>query len=40
MSAMKQTKKPFDLCPFCSGEIVEKEVEKLLRGVGDFGIYL
>ena len=29
---MKQTKKPFDRCPVCGGEIVEKEVEKLLRG--------
>jgi len=23
---------PFDKCPVCGGEIVEKEVEKLLRG--------
>ena len=23
---------PFDKCPACGGEIVEKEVEKLLRG--------
>ena len=30
--AMKQTKKPFDRCPACGGEIVRKEVEKLLRG--------
>jgi len=29
---MKQTKKPFDQCPVCGGEIMEKEVEKLLRG--------
>lgn len=29
---MKQIKKPFDRCPVCGGEIVEKEVEKLLRG--------
>jgi YgiT-type zinc finger domain-containing protein len=28
---MKQTK-PFDKCPVCGGELVEKEVEKLLRG--------
>ncbi len=28
---MKQTK-PFDKCPICGGELVEKEVEKLLRG--------
>ncbi len=28
---MKQ-KKPFDKCPVCGGELVEKEVEKLLRG--------
>jgi len=24
--------KPFKKCPICGGEIVEKEVEKLLRG--------
>lgn len=24
--------KPFDKCPVCSGELVEKEVEKILRG--------
>jgi len=24
--------KAFDKCPICSGEMVEKEVEKLLRG--------
>ncbi|WP_072234252.1 YgiT-type zinc finger protein [Chloracidobacterium thermophilum] len=24
--------KPFDKCPVCGGELVEKEVEKLLRG--------
>jgi len=29
---MKQTKKPFDKCPVCGGELVDKEVEKLLRG--------
>ena len=23
---------PFDQCPVCGGELVEKEVEKLLRG--------
>ena len=23
---------PFDRCPVCGGEVVEKEVEKLLRG--------
>lgn len=23
---------PFDKCPVCGGELVEKEVEKLLRG--------
>jgi YgiT-type zinc finger domain-containing protein len=28
---MKQTK-PFDKCPICGGELVEKEVEKLLKG--------
>jgi len=24
--------KPFDRCPVCGGEVVDKEVEKLLRG--------
>ncbi len=24
--------KPFDKCPVCGGEVIEKEVEKLLRG--------
>lgn len=24
--------KPFDGCPICGGELVEKQVEKLLRG--------
>jgi YgiT-type zinc finger domain-containing protein len=28
---MKHTK-PFDKCPVCSGELAEKEVEKLLKG--------
>ena len=24
--------KPFERCPVCAGEIIEKEVEKLLKG--------
>jgi len=24
--------KPFDRCPVCGGELIEKEVEKLLKG--------
>jgi len=24
--------KPFDKCPICGGELVEKDVEKLLKG--------
>ncbi len=24
--------RPFDKCPICGGELVEKQVEKLLRG--------
>ena len=24
--------RPFDQCPICGGELVEKEVEKLIRG--------
>ncbi len=24
--------KPFNMCPVCGGELVEKEVEKLLKG--------
>ncbi|NIA09191.1 MAG: YgiT-type zinc finger protein [Nitrospiraceae bacterium] len=35
---MRQTKKPFDRCPVCGGELVEKEVEKLLRGGGDTAV--
>ena len=31
---MRQTKKPFDRCPVCGGELEEREVEKLLRGGG------
>ena len=27
--------KPFEKCPVCGGETVEKEVEKLLRGGDD-----
>ena len=38
MSAMKQTKKPFDRCLICGGEIVRKEVEKLLRGGVDTAV--
>ena len=26
---------PFEKCPICGGEVVEKEVEKLLRGGGN-----
>jgi YgiT-type zinc finger domain-containing protein len=26
---------PFEKCPVCGGEVVEKEVEKLLRGGGN-----
>ncbi len=28
---IKQTK-PFEKCPVCGGELIEKEVEKILRG--------
>jgi len=35
---MKQAKKPFVGCPVCGGEIVEKEVEKLLRGGVDTAV--
>ena len=24
--------KPFDKCPICGGELIEKEVEKILKG--------
>ena len=30
--------KPFDKCPICGGELVEKEVDKLLRGGSDVAI--
>ena len=26
---------PFEKCPVCGGEVIEKEVEKLLRGGGN-----
>jgi YgiT-type zinc finger domain-containing protein len=29
---LKVAMKPFDKCPICGGELVEKEVEKILRG--------
>jgi len=28
--------KPFEKCPVCGGELIEKEVEKLLRGGNNF----
>lgn len=31
-----QTVKAFDQCPVCGGELVEREVEKLLRGGVNF----
>ena len=30
--------KPFDKCPVCGGELVEKEVEKLLKGGGNTAV--
>ena len=30
--------KAFDKCPVCGGELVEKEVEKLLRGGRDVAV--
>jgi YgiT-type zinc finger domain-containing protein len=30
--------KSLDTCPVCGGEIVEKEVEKLLRGGSDIAV--
>jgi YgiT-type zinc finger domain-containing protein len=29
---------PFEKCPVCSGKMVEKEVEKLLRGGGNTAV--
>ncbi len=29
---------PFKLCPVCGGEIIEKEVEKLLRGGNNIAV--
>ena len=29
---------PFEECPVCGGELVEKEVEKLLRGGNDVAV--
>lgn len=30
--------KPFDKCPVCGGELMEKEVEKLLKGGVDTAV--
>lgn len=30
--------KPFDKCPVCGGELIEKEVEKLLKGGVDTAV--
>jgi YgiT-type zinc finger domain-containing protein len=30
--------RPFEKCPICGGELVEKEVEKLLRGGTDTAV--
>ncbi len=36
---MKQkTKRPFDKCPVCGGQLEEKEVEKLLQGGVDIAV--
>ncbi len=32
LESKEKTVKAFDRCPVCGGELVEKEVEKLLRG--------
>ena len=31
----EEAMKPFEKCPVCGGKLVEKEVEKLLRGGGN-----
>jgi len=35
---MSQTKRPFDKCPVCGGQLEEKEVEKLLQGGVDTAV--
>lgn len=35
---MSQTKRPFDKCPVCGGQLKEKEVEKLLQGGVDTAV--
>jgi uncharacterized protein with PIN domain len=35
MPMKKRKMKPFEKCPMCGGELVEKEVEKLLRGTSN-----
>ncbi len=30
--------KPFEKCPVCGGEVVEKDVEKILKGDGDTAV--
>jgi YgiT-type zinc finger domain-containing protein len=37
-SAKEEMMKPFESCPVCGGELVEKEVEKLLRGGIDVAV--
>ncbi len=34
-SGIEKTMKPFDKCPVCSGDLENKQVEKLLRGGGN-----
>ena len=35
---MSQTKRPFDKCPVCGGQLEDKEVEKLLQGGVDTAV--
>jgi len=32
LAGKEKEMRPFEMCPVCGGELVEKEVEKLLRG--------
>jgi YgiT-type zinc finger domain-containing protein len=35
LARKEETMMPFEKCPVCGGEVVEKKVEKLLRGGGN-----
>jgi YgiT-type zinc finger domain-containing protein len=38
LAQQEKEMKPFDKCPVCGGELMEKEVEKLLKGGVDTAV--